>query len=63
MVTAISSTDDITKAVQAAAVGDELKVKISRDGQTKDVTVKVGDKNAATSYQKSTINDLKKMYK
>lgn len=49
--TATSSTEDITKAVQAAAVGDELKVTISRDGETKDVTVKVGDKNAATSYQ------------
>lgn len=49
--TATSSTEDITKAVQAAAVGDELKVTISRDGETKDVTVKVGDKNAATGYQ------------
>ncbi|OCT11909.1 hypothetical protein A8709_29030 [Paenibacillus pectinilyticus] len=49
--TAISTTDDITKAVQAAAVGDEMKVTISRDGQTKDITVKVGDKNAATSLQ------------
>ncbi|MZQ86577.1 PDZ domain-containing protein [Paenibacillus sp. 5J-6] len=49
--TATSSTEDITKAVQAAAVGDELKVTISRDGETKDVTVKVGDKNAAANYQ------------
>lgn len=48
---ATSSTEDITKAVQAAAVGDELKVTISRDGETKDVTVKVGDKNAAANYQ------------
>ncbi|NOV02288.1 S1C family serine protease [Paenibacillus planticolens] len=49
--TAISSTDDLTKAVQAAAVGDKLKVTISRDGETKDVTVEVGDRNAETSYQ------------
>ncbi|NRF94784.1 trypsin-like peptidase domain-containing protein [Paenibacillus frigoriresistens] len=49
--TAISSTDDITKAVQAAAVGDELKITISRDGQTKDVIVKVGNRNAETGYQ------------
>ncbi|MFC3842853.1 S1C family serine protease [Paenibacillus sp. MAH-36] len=48
---ASSSTEDITKAVQAASVGDELKVTISRDGETKDVTVKVGDKNTATNYQ------------
>ncbi|NOU72722.1 PDZ domain-containing protein [Paenibacillus sp. LMG 31458] len=49
--TVISSTDDITKAVQAAAVGDELKITISRDGQTKDVTVKVGNRNEETGYQ------------
>ncbi|UKS25337.1 trypsin-like peptidase domain-containing protein [Paenibacillus sp. HWE-109] len=49
--TAISNTDELTKAVQAAAVGDELKITISRDGQTKNVTVKVGNRNAATSYQ------------
>jgi hypothetical protein len=33
------------------AVGDELKITISRDGQTMDVTVEVGDRNAMTSYQ------------
>jgi len=49
--TAISSTDDITKVVQAAAVGDKLKITISRDGQTKDVTVEVGNRNAETSKQ------------
>ncbi|KQX68948.1 S1C family serine protease [Paenibacillus sp. Root444D2] len=49
--TAISSTDEFTKAVQAAAVGDKLKLTISRNGQTMDVTVEVGNRNAATSYQ------------
>ncbi|GGI46936.1 peptidase S1 [Paenibacillus marchantiophytorum] len=49
--TAISNTDELTKAVQAAAVGDELKITISRDGQTKNVTVKVGNRNTATNYQ------------
>nr|WP_240159788.1 trypsin-like peptidase domain-containing protein [Paenibacillus aceris] len=49
--TAISSMDDITKVVKAAAVGDKLKITISRDGQTKDVTVEVRDRNAATSNQ------------
>lgn len=48
---AISSMDDITKAVKAAVVGDKLKITISRDGQTKDVTVEVRDRNTATSYQ------------
>ncbi|OAS21038.1 S1C family serine protease [Paenibacillus oryzisoli] len=47
----ITNTEELTKAVQAAAVGDALKVKISRDGQTKDVSVLVGDKNTATAYQ------------
>ncbi|KRE69972.1 S1C family serine protease [Paenibacillus sp. Soil750] len=47
----IANTEELTKAVQAAAVGDALKVKISRDGQTKDVSVEVGDKNAVTAYQ------------
>ncbi|KRE47979.1 S1C family serine protease [Paenibacillus sp. Soil724D2] len=49
--TAISSTDEFTKAVQAAAVGDKLKLTISRNGQTMDITVEVGNRNAATSYQ------------
>lgn len=47
----IANTEELTKAVQAAAVGDALKVTISRDGQTKDVSVQVGDKNAVTAYQ------------
>ncbi|CAH1199808.1 hypothetical protein PAECIP111891_01397 [Paenibacillus allorhizoplanae] len=47
----IANTEELTKAVQAAAVGDALKVKISRDGQTKDVAVEVGDKNAVAAYQ------------
>ncbi|NQX62182.1 S1C family serine protease [Paenibacillus qinlingensis] len=47
----IANTEELTKAVQAAAVGDALKVKISRDGQTKDVSVQVGDKNAVAAYQ------------
>ncbi|MDR6548855.1 trypsin-like peptidase domain-containing protein [Paenibacillus qinlingensis] len=48
---AIANTEELTKAVQAAAVGDSLKVKISRDGQTKEVTVNVGDKNTVPNYQ------------
>ncbi|CAN7652805.1 trypsin-like peptidase domain-containing protein [Paenibacillus sp. LjRoot153] len=47
----IANTEELTKAVQAAAVGDALKVKISRDGQTKDISVEVGDKNAVAAYQ------------
>lgn len=49
--TAITSTDNLTKAVQSAAVGDELKITLSRDGQTKEVTVTVGNKNTAASYE------------
>lgn len=48
---AITNTEELTKAVQATAVGDLLKMKISRDGQAKDVSVKVGDKNIVTGYQ------------
>lgn len=48
---AITRSADLTKAVQAAVVGDELQLKISRDGQTKNLTVEVGDKNAAAAYQ------------
>ncbi|MDR6879936.1 trypsin-like peptidase domain-containing protein [Bacillus sp. 3255] len=48
---AIANTEELTKAVQGAAVGDKLKVTISRDGQTKDVTVTVGNRNAEPSYQ------------
>ncbi|KRF03795.1 hypothetical protein ASG89_03295 [Paenibacillus sp. Soil766] len=47
----IANTEELTKAVQTAAVGDALKVKISRDGQTKDVSVQVGDKNEVAAYQ------------
>ncbi|MNT95080.1 hypothetical protein D3C72_2368900 [compost metagenome] len=47
----IASTEELTKAVQAAAVGESLKVKVSRDGQTKDITIQVGDKNTAAAYQ------------
>ncbi|MFC5452842.1 S1C family serine protease [Paenibacillus aestuarii] len=48
---AIANADELTKAIQSAAVGDQIKLTISRDGQTKEVTVKVGDKNTVKSYQ------------
>jgi len=48
---AVVNTDELTKAIQSAAVGDPIKLTISRDGQTKEITVKVGDKNTVKSYQ------------
>jgi serine protease Do len=50
--TNISSTNELTKKIQAAAVGDSLKLTISRNGQTQEITVKVGDKNTLNSTQK-----------
>jgi serine protease Do len=45
----ISSSADLTKKIQAAKVGDQLKLTISRNGQTQDITVAVGDKNAVSN--------------
>ncbi|WP_231571192.1 S1C family serine protease [Gordoniibacillus kamchatkensis] len=45
----VASADELTKQIQAAKVGDELTITISRGGQTQNVSVKVGDKNAASN--------------
>lgn len=45
--TEIASADDLTKTIQATKVGDKVKVTIMRNGNKQDVTVTIGDKNAA----------------
>jgi serine protease Do len=47
--TSISSSGELTKKIQAAKVGDKLKLTISRNGQAQEITVAVGDKNAASN--------------
>lgn len=49
--TSMTSTDQLTKQIQAAKVGDSLKLTINRNGRTQDITVAVGDKNAASAQQ------------
>ncbi|RTE11775.1 S1C family serine protease [Paenibacillus whitsoniae] len=48
---ATATPDAVTKLVQAAKVGDSLKVTIVRGGKAQDVTVNVGDRNKAQQQQ------------
>ncbi|OXM83662.1 S1C family serine protease [Paenibacillus rigui] len=44
--TKITSTTELTKKVQAAKVGDKMQLTIIRNGEQKEITVTIGDRNA-----------------
>ncbi|UQZ80971.1 Putative serine protease HtrA [Paenibacillus konkukensis] len=48
----ISTADELTKKIQALKVGDKVKLTIVRNGNKQDITVTVGDRNAAQSTSK-----------
>ncbi|WP_028548436.1 S1C family serine protease [Paenibacillus sp. UNC451MF] len=50
--TEVATSDDLTKLIQATKVGDKVKVTIMRNGNKQDITVTIGDKNAATTQNK-----------
>ncbi|MDQ2622464.1 MAG: trypsin-like peptidase domain-containing protein [Actinomycetota bacterium] len=41
---AVSSMDEVVAAVNSAAVGDELELTVNRDGETKQIKVKLGER-------------------
>lgn len=43
--TAIKSSEELLNEILASKVGDAMKLTVSRDGQSQDITVTVGDKN------------------
>jgi S1-C subfamily serine protease len=42
----VASMDDVIAAVNARQAGDELTLQVNRDGETRDVTVELGERPA-----------------